>query len=664
MSSINKYNTRNIQDVNSQIRSSLERKRSEVMLRLSELDEAVKPERPPHFPNKTTNDKRPKTRLSGAQRRKLGIERALAIGAPILPRKRRRPRALETTTNSNRIKTRLSPKRASIARPRSKPIIGVKKSLHSTNTIGSSSRRNTIRTNRSSRSPNRNYYPTSDKYDPAFPTPNESIRNKESLRHNSAPSRENRSRSPFHRSRPDKFASSPGRRDVNRSPIRRGRNLSPGRRGENHRSRSPARLERNRRSRSPHRLERNRKSRSPGRLERIRHHKSPDRLERSHNTGRSIRSRSADRRARNHSPRSHPSTTIYGNYRPHESNTEITRDNKLNSNYHSSRKDRDPRRHNTSITTRVDDFSANQHTYADMVYNFDIPTNYTNELVDRSLDINGRYSHWQDSSLALNSYSQSNDYRPGGDIRIFDQIDRNKYSNNANVHNITSNKSDPLRSRDSDQPLRSNTRTNEGVPSYRNTSTSSSHRPSDPSKINTDLIRLSIVPVDFPKTTLTKSQADDIELSLISHIKPGKAGTGPQFSYISFSQRTLIAGCKNLETKHWLEDVVPKLQVRNVGPLKILSTKELARFEKLPKVTMFVPNPIAKKSASTLLTLLKTQNVGLETENWRILGSNDKPGGLSMALLIDTKSLATLEKLDLKACLGLTQAKFTIIRGK
>ncbi|XP_057655048.1 uncharacterized protein LOC130893180 [Diorhabda carinulata] len=498
MSSIDKY-SRNI-------RSSIERKRSEVILRLSELDEAVRSKSPPRYLDKTTTDIRQNMKLSGAQRRKLGIERAMAIGAPIRPRKRRKPR--------------LSPRR----------------------------------TSRSSRSPNNRKLYSTDKYDPAFPTKNESIRNKESLRYDAAPSHVNRSRSPFHRSLPDNR--------IRSSPGRSGRNFSPDRRGRNHISRSPGRTR--------------------------------------------LNSHSADRRDGNR---------LYGNYH-------VTRNDKLDS----SIREKNSRGYN--LSTHVVDVSSNRHTYKDNRYHFDVPTN---DFVVGNVD-----SRWHDSSSTLNSYR--NDYGPG-DMRMYDQIDR--YPNT-----ITSNNTETLRSRNNEEelPIR---------------------RHSDREKnTNTDIIRLSIVPVDYPKGILTKSQADEIELALISHIKPGKAGTGPQFSYMSFLQKTLIAGCKNFETKRWLEDVVPKLKIRNVGTLKILSTRELERTDKLPKVTMFVPNPIAKKPTSTLLSLIKTQNVGLETENWRILGLNDKPGGMSLTLLIDNNSLATLEKLNLKACLGLTQAKFTIIRGR
>lgn len=168
-------------------------------------------------------------------------------------------------------------------------------------------------------------------------------------------------------------------------------------------------------------------------------------------------------------------------------------------------------------------------------------------------------------------------------------------------------------------------------------------------------IKMAITPQDFPETRLTEEQAEEIQMALLGQIQPGEEGTGPQFNNCYFDKGAVILSCKNEETKSWLITMTPNLKPWEGAKLNIGTAKEVLN---AAKVLMWAPKPFNTKPQEEILKLLKTQNKGLKTEDWRVINSVSEPNGRTLIMLIDETSLKTLRNLDMKPCLGLRRATF------
>jgi hypothetical protein len=65
--------------------------------------------------------------------------------------------------------------------------------------------------------------------------------------------------------------------------------------------------------------------------------------------------------------------------------------------------------------------------------------------------------------------------------------------------------------------------------------------------------------------------------------------------------------------------------------------------------------------ATKILHLLKTQNVGLKTEEWKIVNSQVEPLGVTLVLDTDETSLKALSGMGFKPYLGFSQLTFKVL---
>lgn len=171
-------------------------------------------------------------------------------------------------------------------------------------------------------------------------------------------------------------------------------------------------------------------------------------------------------------------------------------------------------------------------------------------------------------------------------------------------------------------------------------------------------IKMAVALQTYPEGKLTPEQAKQIQQSLTKEIFKCEAGTGPQFTNSYTHGGVLFVSCANKESKQWLEGKIPQLQLWEGANLRVGVAKDVV---KTSKVIVWIPTDLVEaKEPVKILQMLKTQNKGLETEEWRIISNKQEPQGTTLVLAINESSLKELSKAGFKAYLGLSQLTFRV----
>ncbi|KAJ8980511.1 hypothetical protein NQ317_007931 [Molorchus minor] len=170
--------------------------------------------------------------------------------------------------------------------------------------------------------------------------------------------------------------------------------------------------------------------------------------------------------------------------------------------------------------------------------------------------------------------------------------------------------------------------------------------------------KMAIAPTSYPEDKLTLEQAKQLQLAITKEIWKCEPGTGPQFAGSYPQTGVLIITCENEASKAWLKLKVPSLELWEGVSLRVDDAKEIL---KTNKVLVWVPTEFLEvREPARILQLLQTQNMGLKTEEWRIIGSRSETQGITLVLGLDDKTLEELSKRGFKAYIGLTQITFRV----
>lgn len=168
--------------------------------------------------------------------------------------------------------------------------------------------------------------------------------------------------------------------------------------------------------------------------------------------------------------------------------------------------------------------------------------------------------------------------------------------------------------------------------------------------------------IDYPiyvgirnHTPMSKVQMISVSRDLnMAIIKIGINGTGPRFSHNSHKNGWILITCEDHESREWLEKTVPKLNPWPGARLSIIPQSEL---ETHILTTVLIP----WKEGVTVpqaLELLRVQNQGVETINWKIINATKKYTGLIVLLSIDRDSYNTIKNMNFMANLGASKIEF------
>ena len=171
-------------------------------------------------------------------------------------------------------------------------------------------------------------------------------------------------------------------------------------------------------------------------------------------------------------------------------------------------------------------------------------------------------------------------------------------------------------------------------------------------KKNTEPIRVGIRNI----TAMTKQQMKLVHQSINKAIvQIAVQGAGPKFLGSTFKNGSIRMICENPESRKWLEKVIPTLKPWPGASLSIAPQDELPK----TTVSILIPNKEGV-TVATALELLRVQNPGLDTDNWKVLKLTKTYSGQIALLSIDEISFKALKLLNFKANLGIDKVTFRV----
>lgn len=197
------------------------------------------------------------------------------------------------------------------------------------------------------------------------------------------------------------------------------------------------------------------------------------------------------------------------------------------------------------------------------------------------------------------------------------------------------------------QPIKKAQRTTESVPTS---------RPSVPYSTALTSTRVGVK----DSNPMSDTQLDRLYDAIVSRIASSEKGKGPAFTGLSLKPGWLLITCADQHAVTWLGQNVPSLKPWPGADLSLISERDLPK----TKVgVVFIPNPEAKDT-NKVLSLLRAQNEGLNTEIWKVLHKKDEKGGVILTLSMDDLSVEILKRKDLKANLAFKTVQFRIKGAK
>ncbi|XP_071053658.1 uncharacterized protein [Onthophagus taurus] len=152
----------------------------------------------------------------------------------------------------------------------------------------------------------------------------------------------------------------------------------------------------------------------------------------------------------------------------------------------------------------------------------------------------------------------------------------------------------------------------------------------------------------FPEVNLTTAQMQAIQEVIISRIvdlSEGHEGDiKPKFLGTTFKAGWLVVNCENQETADWIKSVTPTLQPWEGASLMAIDEKELPR---ATIMNAYFPNSADEKS-DRILKIVKGQNEGLNTNEWRVLKRTTEGSSAFLTLSVDHPSVENLKRTNYK----------------
>lgn len=156
-------------------------------------------------------------------------------------------------------------------------------------------------------------------------------------------------------------------------------------------------------------------------------------------------------------------------------------------------------------------------------------------------------------------------------------------------------------------------------------------------------ILMAVAAKDYPSTYLKKDQANKLKAAILQQVVERKVPElKPQFSSCTFVQGYLRVECSDQATRQWLQKIVPKLELWEGASIKIMSEKNLLKFDKF---VAYFPES-RKDSDKDILGFIECQNEDLDTSKWNVHGRREAGNKVELVFSMDAASAKLVEKLD------------------
>ncbi|XP_034479081.1 uncharacterized protein LOC117785261 isoform X2 [Drosophila innubila] len=148
-----------------------------------------------------------------------------------------------------------------------------------------------------------------------------------------------------------------------------------------------------------------------------------------------------------------------------------------------------------------------------------------------------------------------------------------------------------------------------------------------------DPLKLFLLPLGYPKITLTYQQNLNLEEAITMEVASSRLGVPLRFTSIAFKKGFLEVECYNKISADWLMETVSKLTAYQ-GPR--VEAKYQIPTEEQFLIKAFLPRS-AEKSDADILQLLKSQN-SYDIDLWTLVYRQKRDDGVFVHLKIDKKS--------------------------
>lgn len=156
-------------------------------------------------------------------------------------------------------------------------------------------------------------------------------------------------------------------------------------------------------------------------------------------------------------------------------------------------------------------------------------------------------------------------------------------------------------------------------------------------------------------TPMSKNKMASVNHALnMAILRIGFNGAGPHFTRCSHKNGWILITCEDHESRQWLEKTIPTLYPWPGAKLSIIPNGELQK----PIYTTFLIPWKEGVTARQALELIRIQNQGIETINWKIINGAKIHAGLIILLSIDKHSYEALKHLKGLVNLGAGQIEF------
>jgi hypothetical protein len=120
---------------------------------------------------------------------------------------------------------------------------------------------------------------------------------------------------------------------------------------------------------------------------------------------------------------------------------------------------------------------------------------------------------------------------------------------------------------------------------------------------------------------------------------------------------TIFYACADQRSVYWLIAALHGYQIREGARLKATDAKHLP---KPVKMALRTKDKVAT-GPEDLLKWIKSLNLGLHTENWRVLDSKDEPTGRRISLLVNRDTALIIKRTGYKIFTGLSEGTFKVL---
>lgn len=215
------------------------------------------------------------------------------------------------------------------------------------------------------------------------------------------------------------------------------------------------------------------------------------------------------------------------------------------------------------------------------------------------------------------------------------------------ISNSSDNNPQPKRKRGCTRPANSVNRRMEAI---RANASGSKSRPE--ARTNTPhtysetlkLIRIGILPKNYPKVEFTTTNLELIEQSILGKvIQQRKEQFKPKFANCKFKSGYMVLGCQDKLTADWLKTVVPDLKPWDTADLVVVDEDKIPK----PDVLVVLFPKSADNDNDTILGLVESQN-DISTDAWRILKRSIVKEHIKMLLSIDDASMRKITEWGMK----------------